>query len=435
VHAAAGPHGPHARAGIRRSRVSKVVSSGRDNAVDTAGHRPAGAQGLTGGWPARVLPAYTPPGQAKGSGMAWILGILGAFFGWLAAAIDEEVLGLLGGALAGALLGLVIRQYGRLRALEARLARLEGRAAAAPAQAQAAAATPAPPGGFAEAAPAAPAAPASAAPAPAPTTPPSAAPATPATPAAPPTPPPVPATPAPPPYPAGSQAAASRPARSAPPAEPGALDRLTALVRSWLFEGNVPVKIGVLVLMFGIASALKYAADAGWLVLPIELRLAGIAAAAIAGLVWGLRSAPRRPAFGLSLQGGAIGVLLLVVFAAFRYYGVIGAGPAFAIVLVLVAGASVLAVRQNAVALAVLGFIGGYLAPVLISTGSGNHIALFSYYALLNAAVFGIAWFRPWRALNLVGFAFTFIIGTLWGAKYYRPELFATVEPFLVLFF
>src|SRR5690606_11120941 len=268
VHAAAGPYGPHARAGIRRSRVSKVVSSGRDNAVDTAGHRPAGAQGLTGGWPARVLPAYTPPGQAKGSGMAWILGILGAFFGWLAAAIDEEVLGLLGGALAGALLGLVIRQYGRLRALEARLARLEGRAAAAPAQAQAAA-TPAPPGGVAEAAPAAPAAPASAAPAPAP-----------ATPAAPPTPPPVPATPAPgptpapPPYPAGSQAAASRPARSAEPAEPGALDRLTALVRSWLFEGNVPVKIGVLVLMFGIASALKYAADAGWLVLPIELRLA-----------------------------------------------------------------------------------------------------------------------------------------------------------------
>src|SRR5690606_7730657 len=224
-HAAAGPYGPHARAGIRRSRVSKVLSSGRDNAVDTAGHRPAGAQGLTGGWPARGLPAYTPPGQAKGSGMAWILGILGAFFGWLAAAIDEEVLGLLGGALAGALLGLVIRQYGRLRALEARLARLEGRAAAAPAQAQAAAATP----------------------------------------AAPPTPPPVPATPAPgptpapPPYPAGSQAAASRPARSAEPAEPGALDRLTALVRSWLFEGNVPVKIGVLVLMFGIASALKYA--------------------------------------------------------------------------------------------------------------------------------------------------------------------------------
>ncbi len=100
-----------------------------------------------------------------------------------------------------------------------------------------------------------------------------------------------------------------------------------------------------------------------------------------------------------------------------------------------VAGASVLGERQDAVALAVLGFIGGYLAPVLISTGTGNHVALFSYYAVLNAAVFGIAWKKPWRALNLVGWAFTFAIGGLWGAKYYRPELFNTVEPFLVLFF
>jgi uncharacterized membrane protein len=79
--------------------------------------------------------------------------------------------------------------------------------------------------------------------------------------------------------------------------------------------------------------------------------------------------------------------------------------------------------------LAVLGFLGGYLAPVLISTGSGNHVALFSYYALLNAAVFAISWKRSWRLLNLIGFFFTFGVGAMWGDAYYRPELFATVEP------
>jgi uncharacterized membrane protein len=102
---------------------------------------------------------------------------------------------------------------------------------------------------------------------------------------------------------------------------------------------------------------------------------------------------------------------------------------------VLVAGAALLAVLQDAIWLAVLGFVGGYLAPVLISTGSGNHVALFSYYAVLNAAVFAIAWARAWRPLNLIGFVFTFVVGTMWGAKYYRPEHFATVEPFLILFF
>ena len=50
-------------------------------------------------------------------------------------------------------------------------------------------------------------------------------------------------------------------------------------------------------------------------------------------------------------------------------------------------------------------------------------------------AVFAIAWIKPWRALNLLGFAFTFGVGTSWGALQYEPELFASTEPFLLLFF
>ena len=252
----------------------------------------------------------------------------------------------------------------------------------------------------------------------------------------------------PPPTPAPSSpdavrpAAASSPRRDDGPAamprapyEPSIGDRFTATVKRWLFEGNVPVKLGMLVLFFGVAAALKYVVDQGYVSFPIELRLSAIAAVAFAGLIWGWRNRDVRPAFGLSLQGGAVGVLLLTIFAAYRLYSLLPAGVAFALVLVLVAGAAALAVLQNNLWLALLGFIGGYLAPVLISTGSGNHVALFSYYALLNAAVFGIAWLRSWRALNLVGFAFTFVVGTFWGAKYYRPEHFATVEPFLILFF
>lgn len=216
---------------------------------------------------------------------------------------------------------------------------------------------------------------------------------------------------------------------------PDLADRIGSTLRSWFFEGNVPVKLGVLLLFLGLAAAMRYAVEQGLISFPIELRLAAIAGLGVAGLVWGWRNRELRPEFGLALQGGGIGVLLLTVFAAFRLYGLLQPGAAFALVVVLVVGAAALAVLQNAVALAVLGFIGGYLGPVLISTGSGNHVALFSYYAVLNAAVFAIAWIRPWRALNLVGFGFTFVVGTLWGARYYRPELFATVEPFLILFF
>lgn len=220
-----------------------------------------------------------------------------------------------------------------------------------------------------------------------------------------------------------------------PRSEPTWLERGVSAIKRWFTEGNVPVKVGVLVLFAGVAAALRFAAAEGYFTLPIGARLSLIAAAGLAGLAIGWRERERRAAFGLSLQGGAIGVLLLTVFAAFRWYGLLPAELAFAFVIVLVAGAALLSVLQRSMALGVLGFLGGYLAPVLLSTGSGNHVALFSYYAVLNAAVFGISWRQHWRLLNLIGFGFTFGVGIAWGARSYRPELFWSVEPFLVLFF
>ena len=210
---------------------------------------------------------------------------------------------------------------------------------------------------------------------------------------------------------------------------------LFSRIKGWFTEGNVPVKVGMLVLFAGVAALLKYAADEGWFTFPIEFRLVGISLAAIAALVFAWRQRETKRAFSLSLQGGAIGILLLTVFAAFRLYHLLPATAAFALMLVLVAGVCMLAVLQDALALAVLGILAGFAAPILISTGSGNHVALFSYYALLNIAVFAIAWKRSWRVLNLIGFFFTFAIGTLWGVLSYRGNLFNSTEPFLLLFF
>lgn len=246
-------------------------------------------------------------------------------------------------------------------------------------------------------------------------------------------PPPIPSAVEAPPLPV--EPAAPRPRVERAPPEPDFVERWVDRVRAFVFEGNVPVKLGLLVSLFGVAALIRYAASAGWLTVPVSVRYAGIAIAAIGMLIYGLKQVRDRPVFGLSLQGGAIGVLLLTVFGSYRVPDLLPAPLAFALVLALVAGAAVLAIRQNAVWLAAIGFLGGYLAPILLSTGSGDHVALFSYYALLNGAVFAMAWVRPWRALNLMGFVFTFGVAALWGAKYFRPELFATTEPFLVLFF
>ena len=83
--------------------------------------------------------------------------------------------------------------------------------------------------------------------------------------------------------------------------------------------------------------------------------------------------------------------------------------------------AAALAVLQDARALAVIGALGGFATPLLVSTGSGNHVALFSYYLVLDLGIAAVAWFRTWRSLNLVGFVGTFIVATAWGVLQYRP--------------
>ncbi|MEZ0469551.1 DUF2339 domain-containing protein [Luteimonas salinilitoris] len=221
----------------------------------------------------------------------------------------------------------------------------------------------------------------------------------------------------------------------APPHVPNRFaSAVRALVR-WFTVGNVIAKVGMLVLLAGVAALLKYASDQGWLTLPIGWRLAGVALAALAGLAFGWRQRTHRRVFALTLQGGAIGVLLLTVFAAFRLYGLMPAVPAFALSVALVAALGVLATLQNAGTLAIFGTLAGFLAPIWLSTGDGSHVALFSYYALLNVGVLAMAWLRAWRMLNLLGFVFTWGIGVLWGVLQYDPDKFASTQPFLLLFF
>ncbi len=213
------------------------------------------------------------------------------------------------------------------------------------------------------------------------------------------------------------------------------LSTLFDRARDWLTTGNVPVKVGVIVSLVGVSFLLKFAIDRQLLNLPIELRLLGVALFALALVIVGWRLRDRMRVYALSLQGGGVGMLYLTIFAALRLWQLLPPGLAFVLLVLLTVGTAALAVLQNAPALAVFGVVGGFLAPVLTSTGQGSHVVLFGYYLVLNVGILGIAWFRAWRFLNLLGFVFTFVIAGLWGWRYFRPELFATTEPFLLLYF
>ena len=211
-----------------------------------------------------------------------------------------------------------------------------------------------------------------------------------------------------------------------PPAKPNP-------IVAWFAGGNTIVRLGLVILFLGLAFLIKYAADNQ--MLPVELRVAGVAAAGIALLFVGWRLRESRRGYALSLQGAGVAVLYLTFLGAMRLYHLIPPEAAFFLLAAISAFCAILAVKQDAMALAVIGAGGGFLAPLLVSTGGGSHITLFSYYLVLNLGILAIAFFKAWRPLNVVGFGFTFLIGLAWGLRSYRPEYFDSVELFLVAFF
>ncbi len=228
-----------------------------------------------------------------------------------------------------------------------------------------------------------------------------------------------------------------QPAHAKDPA-PSLQDRLPPFISRWVFGGNTIVKVGVLILFLGLAFLLRYAAER--VTVPVELRYAGVAlfGAALMGLGWRLRERLDKAGgsgYGLILQGAGIGVFYLTTLSALKLSHLLPPELAFAFLFGVAVLSAVLAVAQNAPWLAYVAAIEGFAAPVLVSTGSGNHIALFSYLAILDLGIFCVAWFKAWRPLNLIGFVGTFALAGAWADKHYTATLYPSTQFFLLLFF
>jgi uncharacterized membrane protein len=224
-----------------------------------------------------------------------------------------------------------------------------------------------------------------------------------------------------------------------PPAPPlpaaqalGEMAPMPVLTR-WLLGGNTIVKVGIGILFIGLAFLAKFASE--HVRVPIEVRLTLIGSAALVLLAIGWRLREKRAGYAQVLQGGAVAVLYLTLFVAFRFYGVLAVGPVFGLMVMVGALAAALAVLQDAPALAVIGALGGFATPLLVSTGTGSHVALFSYYLVIDLGIAAVAWHKTWKPLNLVGFLFTFVVGTTWGVLQYDAAHYASCQAFLAVFF
>jgi uncharacterized membrane protein len=193
-------------------------------------------------------------------------------------------------------------------------------------------------------------------------------------------------------------------------------------------------RVGIAAVLIGVSYFLKYAFDNNWIGATGRVTIGLVIGIGI--VLWSERFRTRGyPIFSFSLKAVGIGVLYLSLWAAFQVYRLIPGGAAF-VAMIAVTGVTVmLAIAQDAEILAAIALIGGFLTPVLLSTGQNHERALFSYVVLLDFAALALVRFKPWGRLLAMNFAGTLILYAGWYSAYYRRDELRLTFGFATLFF
>ncbi len=220
-----------------------------------------------------------------------------------------------------------------------------------------------------------------------------------------------------------AMAAAKRPAM--PPSPPPTPRRPTSASAqppsSFDFESLLGVKlfsaIAGIALVLAAIFFLKYSVEHGGLQPPIRV-LIGTAVGVSLLVVCELKAARRYPITANALDAAAIAVLFSTFFAAHALWNLIPSIVAFLLLALVTTVAVLLSIRRESLFIAVLGLLGGFATPALLSTGENRPIPLFAYLMLLNVGLAWVAYRQVWPLLTGLTVVFTAIYQWIWVFKF-----------------
>ncbi len=200
-----------------------------------------------------------------------------------------------------------------------------------------------------------------------------------------------------------------------------------------LFGGKLLNRAGALALILAAGFFLKYAFDNDWLNETARVILGG--AAGMLLIAGGYRFHRRQMSvFSHGLTGAGVAILYLSIYAAFDFYHLVPQPVAFFLMTLVTAAALLISLYYDARAIALLGWAGGFLTPLLLVTAELNTLGLFVYLTLLDAGLIAIlVRRRRWRLLELLAVAATYGIYLTWSFRADLPEGLGTALAFLTL--
>ena len=162
---------------------------------------------------------------------------------------------------------------------------------------------------------------------------------------------------------------------------------------------------------------LRYSLDNGWLQPPVRVAIGIITALALL-IGCELKAARNYPVTANALDAAAIAILFATFFAAHTLWNLIPATVAFGLLALVTATAVALSIRRESLFIAVLGLLGGFATPALLSTGENRPIPLFAYLLLLNVGLAWVAYRRGWTILSVLTLGLTTLYQWGWVAKF-----------------
>jgi uncharacterized membrane protein len=191
------------------------------------------------------------------------------------------------------------------------------------------------------------------------------------------------------------------------------------------WEGLVGVKlfswIAGIALTLAAVFFLRYSIERGWLSAPIRMTI-GVLVGMTLLVLCELKAAGKYRVTANALDAAGIAILFSTLFAANALWHLVGPGPTFFLLVLVTAAAVLLSIRHDSMFIALLGLLGGFATPALLSTGEDRPVSLFGYLLLLNAGLALVAHRKRWNALTVLCLVCTTIYQWVWVGRFLGPD-------------
>ena len=172
--------------------------------------------------------------------------------------------------------------------------------------------------------------------------------------------------------------------------------------------GNLFNKIGIAIILIGVFIGVKYSIDHDLISPTMRIILGYLTGAALFGVGYYLK--PKYEKFSAVLVSGAMAIFYFLTYVAYDFYQMFPTGVAFALMFFVTVATIWFALSYNPQIIALIGMVGGYAVPFLLSNEGGHVWVLLSYVAFINVGILIISFYKQWRWLYHSAFVFTWVL-------------------------